>query len=167
MTLPPLRERKGDIHLLADFFLFSFTEEMGIPEKSLSKAASRELEGYRWPGNVRELENLLRRAVLLTSTEVLTPGDLMIPKNGGAREKSLSDIITDKISEFIDKTPLDGNQELYDTFMPIMEKPLISLVLKKSACNQVHAAKLLGINRNTLRKKIKELNIDIKCLKDE
>ncbi len=166
IVLPPLRERKGDIQLLADYFLHSFSGEMGIAEKCLSKGALKELEGYHWPGNVRELENVLRRAVLLTSTEVLTPGDLMLPKDG-VREKNLSDIITDKISGFIDKTPSEGDQELYDTFMPIMEKPLISLVLKKAACNQVHAAKLLGINRNTLRKKIKELSIDLKALSDD
>ncbi len=165
MALPPLRERKGDIILLSEFFLEKFADEMGL-EKTLSKSARKDMEAYHWPGNIRELENLLRRAVLLSSGVMLGPAELMLPKRRGDKGLSLSDIITERLTEFVEKTPSTGKQELYDTIMPLMERPLISLVLKKTNGNQVHAAELLGINRNTLRKKVKELKIDLSELKN-
>ena len=165
IELPPLRERKSDIALLAEYFLSLFNEEMGVERKSLSKASLKSLESYTWPGNVRELENILRRAVLLSPNIMLSPDDLTLPQKKKNKD-SLEDIITERLVEFMDKTPDKGNQELYDTIIPFMERPLIKLVLKKTRGNQVHAAELLGINRNTLRKKIKELDIDLKDIKE-
>jgi two-component system nitrogen regulation response regulator GlnG len=164
IDLPPLRERKSDISLLAEYFLNLFHTEMDIELKGLTKASLKDLESYPWPGNVRELENVLRRAVLLSTNIMISPDDLKLPQKR-RKKSSLEDIITDRLMEFMEKTPDKGNQELYDTIIPIMERPLIKLVLKKTRANQVHAAQLLGINRNTLRKKIKELKIDLKDIK--
>ncbi len=164
IELPPLRERKSDIALLAEYFLSLFSVEMGVERKSLAKSSLKSMESYTWPGNVRELENILRRAVLLSPNIMLSPDDLRLPQKRKNKD-SLEDIITERLMEFMEKTPDKGTQELYDTIIPIMERPLIKLVLKKTRANQVHAAQLLGINRNTLRKKIKELNIDLKDIK--
>ena len=160
IKLPPLRERRGDIPVLAGHFIEKFSDEFDSGPKRLSDKALAGLEGYEWPGNVRELENVLRRAVLLSPGVVITPDDLALPQRGGKRE-SLEDIITARLKPVIDRTGQTGKHDLYAFIMPFMERPLVRLVLEKTGGNQVKAAELLGINRNTLRKKIKELGIDV------
>ncbi|MBI5809732.1 MAG: sigma-54-dependent Fis family transcriptional regulator, partial [Deltaproteobacteria bacterium] len=158
ITIPPLSERKGDIKVLAGHFLEEFSHEFGSGGRSLSDTAIEALEDYHWPGNVRELENVLRKAVLLSSNVVITPEDLSLPQ-ARQRKESLEEIITAKLRPFVEKTAQKGKQELYDLVLPYMERPLIKLVIEKTRGNQVQAAEVLGINRNTLRKKIKKLNI--------
>lgn len=165
INIAPLRERKEDIALLCGHFLEKFSEESGTEARSLSKDAVSELQNYPWPGNVRELENILRRAVILSPNIILTPEDISLPKRKQKKE-SLEDMLEKKLEPFIEKTSGRGKEELYDSIMPFMERPLIKLVLKKTRFNQVKAAELLGINRNTLRKKIKELKISRKDIKD-
>ncbi len=159
LQLPPLRERKGDVELLSRHFLEKFHREYNIELKLLSEKALDALEAYKWPGNVRELENTLRRAVLLSPSVMITAEDLNLPMERQKTE-SLEDVITARLKPFIDRTGAKGRQELYCFMMQFMERPLISLVLEKTKGNQVQAAEVLGINRNTLRKKIKELDID-------
>ncbi len=165
INIPPLRERKEDIEPLAEYFLERFVEEMGVERRMLSKEALTALKNYNWPGNVRELENVLRRAVLLSSNMVLTPEDLAL-KGRKEKKESLEAIIEKRLAPFIEKTHTRGKQHLYADIMPLLERPLIKLVLRKTHFNQLRAAELLGINRNTLRKKIKELNITRKDLSD-
>ncbi|MBI5642053.1 MAG: sigma-54-dependent Fis family transcriptional regulator [Deltaproteobacteria bacterium] len=165
VTLPPLRDRKGDLPLLSEFFIEKFHHEFGGAIKSLSSRSIEAMENYKWPGNVRELENILRRAVLLSPSNNLSPEDLNLPQSRHKKE-SLEEIISARLKPFIEKTGNKGKQELYDFIMPFMERPLIRLVLEKTRGNQLQAAEVLGINRNTLRKKIKELNIQIDKLKD-
>ncbi|HBG46326.1 MAG TPA: two-component system response regulator [Deltaproteobacteria bacterium] len=165
LTLPPLRDRKGDVGVLAEFFLDRFRTEFNSGPKSFSPAATEALEAYQWPGNVRELENTVRRSVLMSPNVTITPQDLNLPLSVGKRE-SLEEIIAARLKPFIDKTDHRSRQELYDFIMPFMERPLIKLVLEKTRGNQVQAADMLGINRNTLRKKIRDLNINIGKLKD-
>lgn len=160
-NLPPLRERTGDIEVLSDFFLDKFCIDMGVEHKTLSNEATKDLCSYRWPGNVRELENVLRRATLMSHTNVITPNDLDLPVST-QKNLSIEDIISAKLEPFIDRVAKKGTTDLYDSIVPYMERPLITLVLKKTNYNQVKAAELLGINRNTLRKKIKELDIKLK-----
>src|SRR3972149_10932983 len=124
--------------------------------KNLSPKTMEALDAYNWPGNVRELENIIRRAVLMSQSVTITPEDLGLPQSRQRRE-SLEDIITARIKPFIDKTDHRSKQELYDFIMPFMERPLIRLVLEKTRGNQGQAAEKLGIKRNTLRKKIKEV----------
>ena len=157
-TLPPLRDRKGDVAILASHFLEKFRGEFSSGMKNLSPKAMDSLENYNWPGNVRELENALRRAVLMSQSVNITTEDLGLPQPRH-RKESLEDIIAARIKPFIDKTDHRSKQELYDFIMPFMERPLLRLVLEKTKGNQVQAAEMLGINRNTLRKKIKELDI--------
>jgi two-component system nitrogen regulation response regulator GlnG len=165
ITLPPLRERKGDVALLSAHFLERFAAEFGSGARTLSKKAIEALEAYQWPGNVREIENVLRRAVLLAPGAVIAPADLNLPE-AERKKESLEEMITAKLRQFIDKTDRRGRQELYDLIMPFMERPLIRLVLEKTRGNQVQAAEVLGINRNTLRKKIKELDIKLERTRD-
>jgi len=160
VTLPPLRERKGDIPLLADYLLYKFHIELGGDRRKLSDKALEAMEHYKWPGNVRELENCLRRAILLSPGIVLTREDLNLPASRHKTE-SIEEVISTRLTPFIEKTGVKGKQELYDLIIPFMERPLIRLVLEKTRGNQVQAADALGINRNTLRKKIKKLRIKI------
>ena len=160
IKLPPLRSRKEDIPLLAEYFLQKFQEEMGIEPRTISSNAANALKSYSWPGNVRQLENILRRAVLLSPNPMLTPDDVSLPRERRNRE-SLEDIISSRLEGYINSIDASGKHELYDTIVPFMERPLIKLVLKKTGGNQVKTAEILGINRNTLRKKIKELGIKV------
>ncbi len=165
VTLPPLRERKGDIPLLAGHFLEKFRHEFGGKPRELSPEAMEALEAYQWPGNVRELENVLRRAVLLSPSIKISAPDLSLPQ-ARARKESFEDMITARLKPFVDKTDHRDKQDLYGFIMPYMERPLIQLVLDKTRGNQVQAAEILGINRNTLRKKIKELGIRLDRFKE-
>lgn len=164
LTLPPLRERKGDVRLLAQYLLERFIHEFKTGGKTLSERAMEALEHYHWPGNVRELENILRKAVLLSPGVSITIEDLDLPESK-ERKDSLEEIIMAKLKPFIDKTDHKSKQDLYGFIMPFMERPLITLVLEKTRGNQVQAAEVLGINRNTLRKKIKDLGIKMKAFK--
>lgn len=164
LTLPPLRERKGDVRLLADHLLERFIHEFKTEGKTLSEHAMEALENYHWPGNVRELENILRKAVLLSPGVSITVEDLDLPESK-ERKDSLEEIIMAKLKPFIDKTDHRSKQDLYSFIMPFMERPLITLILEKTRGNQVQAAEVLGINRNTLRKKIKDLGIKMKAFK--
>ena len=165
VLLPPLRERKGDVELLSEYFLDKFSREFSIEPKSLSAKAAEALGAYHWPGNVRELGNVLRRAMLLSPNVVMTPQDLNLPETGRKNE-SIEDIITARLRPFVTKTDFKSKQDLYDLIMPFMERPLIRLVLEKTKGNQVQAAEVLGINRNTLRTKIKKLKINLGKLKE-
>jgi len=161
ITMPPLRKRRSDISRLAEYFLGRFSEEFGSGPRTLSDGALEAMRHYRWPGNVRELENVIRRAVLLCSTMEILPCDLNITA-GERRGDSLENVIATRLKPFIEKTDLDGRQDIYELIMPFMERPLLRLVLERTCGNQLRAAEVLGINRNTLRKKIRSLGIDKK-----
>jgi len=164
ITMPPLRKRRSDIPRLARFFLDKFSLEFSSGPKTLSDSALEALRSYRWPGNVRELENVMRRAVLLSSTMEILPCDLNITA-GERRGDSLENIIATRLKPFIEKTEMKGRQDVYELIMPFMERPLLRLVLERTGGNQLRAAEVLGLNRNTLRKKIRSLGIDKKKVK--
>jgi two-component system nitrogen regulation response regulator GlnG len=170
IRLPPLRERAEDIASLARHF-FGQAHAEGLPMKSLDQGAMERLKSHRWAGNVRELENLVRRLAALYSQEVIgldaveaelaeaapTPSANEAPANeglGGATERHLRDYF----SAHQGGLPPNG---LYDRVLREVEKPLILLTLGATRGNQLKAAQLLGLNRNTLRKKIRELDIDV------
>ncbi|MBI5236354.1 MAG: sigma-54-dependent Fis family transcriptional regulator [Deltaproteobacteria bacterium] len=166
LTLPPLRERKSDIPLLTEHYLDKFHSEFGGAPRSLSDKALEAMTSYAWPGNVRELENVLRRAMLLSPSLVLSMEDINLPVTRSSTE-SIEDVIAARLKPFIGRTEHGTKQELYGFIMQFMERPLIKLVLEKTKGNQVQAAETLGINRNTLRKKIKELKIKVDGIKDK
>ncbi len=165
INLPPLRERKEDIGDLAEFFLHRAQQDMGVNVSELSKEALELLRQHNWPGNVRELENLIKRASLLTPNQVLLPTDF--PGLGGpdeleSAEDSLEALVARKLQNSLAQMNLQELDNLYEMVLHQVERPLINIILQQTRCNQVRTAEILGINRNTLRKKIKTLEISVK-----
>src|SRR5262245_27805307 len=162
INLPPLRERRRDIPLLVEHFLAKYAEELG--ERAIGPDTLDRLVGYDWPGNVRELENVVQRAIVLATTGAILPEHLPIgPVSAAASvvmDASLEDIIERKLMECVRGLRHLGSAKLYDLILALVEKPLLRAVLRETGGNQVRAAQILGINRNTLRKKITEHGID-------
>lgn len=149
ITVPPLRERVGDVDILADHFLARFSEETGRRYKEFSAEAKALLNAYRWPGNVRELKNIVERAVLMGNPPTVQKADLLF---SALEEVELGGQRSEKVSNPVIK----GTQE--DSFVPIslkeMEKRLIQQTLELYAWNKSKTAKSLGIERTTLDRKI-------------
>ena len=156
IKLPPLRERKEDIPLLAKNFLRETTVKLETGEKELSRDAKALLQKYEWPGNVRELENVIKRACVLSSGTIIENKDLLIEEDNSY---SIKDFLEEKLKHYLKDMTHISNCNLYDTVLSEAEKALISIVFKETNGNQLKAAKMLGINRNTLRSKIKEYKI--------
>lgn len=175
LSLPALRERSDDIPDLADHFLRKAVES-GLPQKKLTDGAKKILKSFDWPGNVRELENLLHRICALypgneisgtiiqqelersTSELAGAPVSMMANISGGNLSQSVRQHLDQYFDYHDDELPPPG---LYQRILREIERPLIQKVLQVTQGNQVKAAELLGLNRNTLRKKIKELSISL------
>ena len=167
LRLPPLRERTEDIPELVACFLTRAVEK-GLPWKTIDNAAMERLKSHMWPGNVRELENLIQRLAALYTQEAIeladieyelgernaTPAD---PDSEGLA-KSVEERLTTYFGAHDGELPTTG---LYDRVIREVERPLITLTLQATRGNQIKAAEVLGVNRNTLRKKIKELGIPV------
>lgn len=149
LSIPPLRERPDDIPLLANFFVGRFGQEIDPPVVAITDDAVTKLVQYTWPGNVRELQNVLRRAIVLARSSVITADDCQM-------EISVSDENQGMLSidSLIDETLQTGESAPFQQVISKVECALITKALLLSKGNQVQAAKLLGINRLTLRKKI-------------
>ncbi len=169
ISLPALRQRPADVGLLSQHFLDRAAAE-GLPRKGISSAAVARLSVYDWPGNVRELENLMRRLAVLVRDDVIGPeiveqqlvgrparseAPVAVVRSGLA--SSVEQHLANYFSEFGANLPPDG---LYDRILEEVERPLLSATMAAVRGNQLRAAKLLGINRNTLRKKLTDLGID-------
>jgi two-component system nitrogen regulation response regulator GlnG len=166
LTLPPLRERRRDIPLLVDHFLAKYASELG--ERGVAPDALDRLVGHEWPGNVRELENVVQRAMVMATSGVILPEHLPIgPVSAAASvavDATLEEIIERKLLDCVRGLRDHASANLYDLMIGLVEKPLLRAVLRETAGNQVRAAQILGINRNTLRKKLNEHDIDPESL---
>ena len=165
--LPPLRDRRGDIPLLLGYFIEKINREMGTQISGVSPETLKLLEEHSWQGNVRELENTLIRAAVLSSGPILFPNDFTLQSRQGEGpgeidDLSLEEIIRHKLEDYFERTKGVDVDNLYNLVVERVEKPLIELTLKKTRGNQIKAAQILGINRNTLRKKIADLRIKLK-----
>lgn len=172
LRLPPLRERIADVEDLARHFLAQ-AEKMGLPRKVFDQTALTRLRSYPWPGNVRELENLVQRLVALHPQEQISDDQveqelshtrsvptLNMEPDGSAVNvnKAVAALANRLVGEEREDQPIEN---LYQTVLHEMEKPLIEVALKTVKGNQIQAAKMLGLNRNTLRKKIRDLGIEV------
>ena len=165
ITLPALRERRGDIAMLSRHFLERAAAE-GLPRKTLDDDAVDALEAHDWPGNVRELENGMRRLAALSRDSRIGAAEL----RGAIGEAAPTPLTTDvaietaihaRIERFAREEPRaleDGT--LYDRLIAEVERPLIAAMLRRHGGNQLRAAKAMGLNRNTLRKRLDLLGID-------
>jgi len=160
LHVPTLRERRDDIPILARHFVDRYAEELGGGPSFLAEATIEKLAGHDWPGNVRELENAIKRALVLASSQVLLPEDFCFLDQKQAHEEAGADLETLVHEEA--KAALDeGGENLYRHILERVERPLLETVLARTEGNQIRAAALLGMNRNTLRKKIVELGIEL------
>ncbi len=175
ITLPPLRERRTDIPILANFFIKKFADESAMPEKQLNEDAMAYLQSYNFPGNIRELENYIRRATVMSPASILTPenfkeiidAESLMNSRKFSRDKinssvSFENIIRQRVKIYIEKVKNANLNDVYKTIIGTTEKAVIEEILSICNYNQIKASRLLGINRNTLRKKIKIHKISLK-----
>ncbi|MHB2166231.1 nitrogen regulation protein NR(I) [Alsobacter sp. R-9] len=174
LRLPPLRERAEDVPDLVRHF-FALVEKEGLPRKQIDGEALERLKKYRWPGNVRELENLVRRLAALYPQETIGEAQIeaelaepslspsgLVKADAHPHEDTLSGSVerhlADYFAQFKGDLPPPG---LYHRILRDIEEPLIGAALAATRGNQIKAAELLGLNRNTLRKKIRDLEIQV------
>ncbi|MGH7055949.1 MAG: sigma 54-interacting transcriptional regulator, partial [Stellaceae bacterium] len=173
VRLPPLREHSADLPALVRHFAVQATRE-GLPLKRLDEAALKRLAAHSWPGNVREIENLMRRLAALYPQEVIgrevieaelgesAPGSPAAAVSEPPGAEGLAGAVERHLRDYFAAhkggLPPAG---LYDRVLREVERPLIRLTLGATRGNQIKAARLLGLNRNTLRKKIRELEISV------
>ncbi len=162
--LPPLRERSDDIPALVDYFLRRFGDEYRTPIRRIEESALIRLESHTWPGNVRELENTMRRAVLLSSGDIILEEHLKFDSAGhgastATSPDALSAEIERRIADLVPDLLRASGEKAHESIIDMLERALISRVLKECGYNQVKAAKVLGISRNTLRHRVKKFGI--------
>ncbi len=166
IKIPPLRERLEDVIPLTEHFLTKYAKELGVGTRTLSDEAKETILGYSWPGNVRELENIIKRILVLTSDTIITRKTLtdaaphLEGKMKGDQE-SLDNLIKNELNYLLDSKDESSNK-VYETIIKKVEKPLIKLVLDITKGNKKKAALILGINRNTLSKKMEDLGFQEK-----
>jgi two-component system nitrogen regulation response regulator GlnG len=164
--LPPLRLRREDIRLLAEYFLKKIATHKHLPQLTLSAEAIKVLEEYPWPGNVRELENTVQRACVLASSDVLLPKDIPLgfanhPEDSVESAPQVSGAVGGKptleiaVETLLDAASADSRLQL----LPWLEREFTVFAMKRTKGNQVKAAKLLGVTRATLRKRIERYGI--------
>ncbi|GMN13602.1 sigma-54-dependent transcriptional regulator [Altererythrobacter sp. MTPC7] len=162
IELPPLRERREDIGMLANHFLAQAVEE-GLPRRGLSEKAIDRLSRLEWRGNVRELRNLVFRLAIMAREDVITDElvEEITSRESAARPAARNEEqgLSAAIAEWLERTnPPSG--ALHRKAQAAFEKPLFEEVLRRTGGNQLRAAAMLGINRNTLRKRLSDLSID-------
>jgi two-component system nitrogen regulation response regulator GlnG len=166
INVPPLRNRREDIPLLVEYFIDRINRNHKFQVSGVSEDALSVLASYGWPGNVRELVNVLIRAAALGPNRVLTANDIPLGESQGRSafdpNDTLEDIIAVKIRDHLAGFGDANPRDLHATILEMVERPLIEAVLERTTGNQLRAAEILGINRNTLRKKVTDLGIEVR-----
>ncbi|RXR27268.1 nitrogen regulation protein NR(I) [Sphingobium fluviale] len=167
IDLPPLRARRDDVALLARHFLDHAAQE-GLPRKSLDPQAAQLLSLYSWPGNVRELQNLMQRMAVLIREDVISVEAVranidmadIAASSGEAASDDLHRLLEEWVRQRVSATTYGDGAGLHDAMLALIEPILLRETLSAVDGNQIRAASLLGINRNTLRKKLTDYDID-------
>ncbi|WP_028320881.1 sigma-54-dependent transcriptional regulator [Desulfatiglans anilini] len=164
IELPPLRERHEDIPALVRHFIARFSEEYDAPIRYVDEAVLERLQAYPWPGNVRELENCIRRAVLLSQGDMILPEHIQLVRDGtaaspGEERGSVFERIERKMDELFPDLLRAVEETGSGDMLEILERGCIIRVLGHCGQNQVKAARMLGISRNTLRLRMKKFGI--------
>jgi len=160
--LPPLRDRKEDIPILVAHFLKKYRDIKSVQLK-VDEGVLELFKKYNWPGNIRELENVIQYSIVNANQNTITVDDLP-EKIKSVRMLDDGDSLSDRLYELskhlIDYSQITGSFNAYSEYLKIVERPLFMASLETANWNKSEASKILGINRNTLRARIKELNID-------
>jgi len=162
VSIPALRERREDVRTLALHFVDRYAPELAEGPVTLPDQTIERLEGHDWPGNVRELENAIKRALVLSTHDILAPEDFdfLVSTEEPARSAiGLEELVVQEVEALLE-APGEAT-DVYHRIQRRVERPLLEAVLERTQGNQIRAAALLGINRNTLRKKITELEIEL------
>ena len=164
IDMPPLRERLEDVPLLANHFIARYTKTLARGKVYLSPDVEHILSRYHWSGNIRELENVIKRALMLALSGPILPEHLPphLQENDAANDDGQWD---ERLDQLIQDFLLHNNSEegtLYETLIQKVEKHLFEILLDKHSGKQVATAKVLGINRNTLKRKIDSMKISPK-----
>jgi transcriptional regulator with PAS, ATPase and Fis domain len=154
--IPPLHERKKDILPLVHFFVNRYRHTGPRPIKGITKAFLRKLIAYDWPGNIRELENIIRSAIALSKTEYLTTYELgeLEERPAAQKKTATSETLGSVIIPIVKEAIARKEQGIYEKIHHEVDKPLFEYILSHTKENQSEAARILGINRLTLRKKL-------------
>lgn len=155
----PLKDRKEDIIPLANHYIKVSKEQFGTSAEVLSNEAEEYLLNYDWPGNEDELEVAVKRACILSEDSQIFFEDFDLKQKSAA---SIGRFVEARLRGFMKNIKRFEKFNLYDMVIPEVERSLILMVMKETQGNQVRAAQLLGINRNTLRNKIRKLGIGFK-----
>ncbi|WP_375186781.1 nitrogen regulation protein NR(I) [Sphingobium yanoikuyae] len=166
VSLPPLRERREDVILLARHFLDRAAQD-GLPRKALAEDAAQLLMAYHWPGNVRELQNIMQRLAVLSRENVIAADMLRhalpldaVPADHAAPAGQLAQAVREWTKRQLGVGLGQANPQLHDNLLAVIEPILLQETLASVDGNQIRAAGLLGINRNTLRKKLTDYGLD-------
>ena len=160
IEVPPLRARRDDIHELLHFYLSSAASELGVEAKILTKEAEMALVAYDWPGNVRQLVNTCRRLTVSAPGREIKVADIPTDLGGVTNATGLQDEWSRQLTAWADKRLAEGGAPLLDDALPEFERTLIRCALRKTEGGRQEAAKLLGWGRNTLTRKLTELDMD-------
>jgi two-component system nitrogen regulation response regulator GlnG len=164
IRVPPLRERLDDVAELAHYFLFRFDRELGLDYRAFAPEAVGHLERYSWPGNVRELQSAIKQAMLQGSGHVLLPE--FLPEDiqhaeAPAAESAVAEVGAGGLDALIEPLLHAGDTNLYEKVMVAVERVLFSRVLTFTKGHQAQASNLLGLNRTTLRYKLRSLGLAV------
>jgi len=158
IQLPPLRERSDDLPLLVRHYLRRFSRELGREVQDIAPEALERLRGYSWPGNIRELQSVLKQALLQASGPVLLP--TFLPDLSGKPGEAAA-VTVDGLEAFVRQRLLPEASDLYAATHRQVDRLLLPLVLEYAHGNQHQAARLLGIARQTLRLKLRDLGLHL------
>jgi two-component system nitrogen regulation response regulator GlnG len=164
IEVPPLRERVEDLPVLSERWIKHYAAEVGRPKPTISSRAHTRLAEYPWPGNVAELKSIARRLIVRVARNRIEAGDVdevlpVVATRVPLEDLAFEEMVKAKLAGLLARIDGYPAHDLYEKVLARVERPLFDLVLAHTGGNQLKAAELLGLNRNTLRKKLADLGI--------